>query len=185
MNLHTRFTYSHGQVYLYDSSHTWSDANEFIEALEQIETNEKSVGISSRGLVDLIMPRDYAQSAKLSIETNQNPLPLNHDSKWDQIVEFDLELPAGHLILEPSGGSKDITQCDLDLKGILRARWYGCNFDTVSRWIGKVDDSEIPEDATDNYKLELWPQQNVEPVLEIQRWDGFDTFFNSIRYKNL
>ena len=158
------FAYDFSQLYLYDAARERSpEGNEYLDALDA--ANEAGLTIGARsGVVDLLMPRRENFAATIDIRVLPSPPPLRSDA--DHIVEFDLPLSSGQLVLEGSGGS-GTTEVDVP-PGNYRARLTGHNFDAAFAW--RYED---PGDPPDLYMVDLWPTDAAAPPAELQRWAGY------------
>ena len=97
------FDYDYNQLYLYDAAREWSvEDNPYLDALDA--ANEAGLTIGARSeIVDVLMPRQENFGAMMEVMLSGNEPPLRGNA--DHIVEFDLPLPSGRLVLEGSGGS--------------------------------------------------------------------------------
>ena len=157
-------SYDFNQLYLYDAERErWEEGNEYLDALAAAKETGLTVGARS-GVVDVLMPRRENFGAILAIQVLPSPPAVRGDA--DHIVEFDLALHSGRLVLEGSGGS-GTTEVELR-PGSYRARLSGEQFDPARSW--GYEDSGNPSDA---YTLELWPSTSPAPPTEVLRWAGY------------
>jgi hypothetical protein len=164
------FAYDYHQVYLYDADRQWSqDANEFLDALADAGARGLTVGIAD-DLVDLLMPRQHNFYCPLSVE-HYASAPTVDATEWDHILEFPLTLPSGKLVIEGSGGCEK-TQIET-APGDFRARWSGRNFAAAVAW-NYPDDPDDKSNPPDEYRLQLWPDNQPVPPSEIKRSDDFE-----------
>jgi hypothetical protein len=92
--------------------------------------------------------------------------PPPHEENADHIVEFDLPLPSGRMVLEGSGGS-GLVEINVQ-PDRYRARLSGLDFDAASAW--HYDDTGYP---ADRYRLELWRTVSPSQPTESRRWAGY------------
>lgn len=158
------FAYDYNQLYLYDAEIDFGpEANAYLDALDAATTTGLTVGASS-GVVDVLMPRQENFGASMDVRVANEQPSLQEDA--DHVIEFDLALPSGRLVLEGSGGSG--TE-ELRLPpGNYRARLSGSEFDAAAQW--QYDEEGYP---TDSYRLELWPASEEQPPVELRRWPGY------------
>jgi hypothetical protein len=160
------FGYDFNQLYLHDGELP-DEGNPYLEALDDANENGRSIGLKS-GVVDILMPRRENFAASMQFRLLAEAPSLRSDA--DHVVEFDLALPSGRLILEGSGGSgKEEIQVP---SGAYRARLSGQDFEAAAAW--QYDDSGDPADC---YTLELWPSDVPGEPIELRRWKGYDHRF--------
>ena len=159
------FSYDYGQLYLYDSElEREPDGNEYLDALDAANETGLSVGARS-GVVDALMPRQENFAATMAVSVLDAPQPEPEDA--DHIIEFDLQLDSGRLVLEGSGGSGE-AHVELPA-GRYRARLAGYDFAAAASW--SYND---PGNPSDTYALSLWPATECRPAEERRRWPGYD-----------
>ena len=154
------FAYDYGQVYLYDAG---VEPGDVIAALDDANAARLTVGVDG-GLVDLLMPMQWNFDAPLVVELLDAAPALDLEG-WEHVVEFPLALPTGRLRLEASGGggTKDVPVTG----SAYRARWSGRGFPAPGDY--------VPGDTqTDGYRIQLWPEEAVQAVVELRRWPGYD-----------
>lgn len=158
------FAYDYSQLYLYDAAREWSsDGNTYLDALDAATESGLTVGAHS-DVVDVLMPRQENFGSAIEVTLTATAPPIRDGA--DHIVEFDLLLPSGRLVLEGSGGSgKDEVTTG---PGSYRARLTGYEFDAAVAW--SYGD---PGNPGDRYLLELWPTSVEEAPLERRRWPGY------------
>ena len=159
-----QFVYDYGQLYLFDAAREWSPSeNAYIAALDAATESGLSVGVHAQ-VVDVLMPRqeNFGAVAELTL-TPESP---GARDDGDHVVEFDLSLPSGRLVLEGSGGAGSVEVAVAP--GSYRARLTGYGFDAAAAW--SYADGGNPGDY---YLLELWPTAEERPVLELRRWPGY------------
>jgi hypothetical protein len=158
------FAYDYGQLYLYDGGREWpADDNGYLDALAAATETGLTVGARS-GIVDVLMPRQENFKATIKVKLTTGPPPVRSDA--DHVVEFDLPINSGRLILEGSGGSG--TEEVTIRAGTYRARLTGENFDAAAQW--SYDDTGYP---SDRYTLEVWPTTAGQSPIELRRWLGY------------
>jgi hypothetical protein len=172
MTLETRlditFRYDYGQVYLYDRQRSFSEGwDEYLLSLDEANAARRSVGVLD-GFVDILMAAQYNFDAPLSIEAHDG-LPEPELDGYDHVVEFDLALPSGVLILDASGGAGE-TEAALPA-GVHRMRWSATGLDAAEEL------QYAAEQTPDRYRLQLWPAATAEPPRELKRWRGYDLRF--------
>jgi hypothetical protein len=156
--------YDYNQLYLYDGDRKWpSGTNPLLDALDAATESGLTVGARS-DVVDVLMPRQDNFDAVVEVRLTTDSPPMSEDA--DHVVEFDLPLPSGRLILEGSGGCEP--QEATVGAGTYRARLTGWNFDTAAAW--NYDDTGNPNDR---YKLDIWPSVEARPPVELRRWPGY------------
>lgn len=159
------FVYDYGQLYLYDAEREWSpNAYEYLDVLDAANAAGSTVGASS-GVVGVLMPRQENFDAQLEVIVQPSPPDVTSDA--DHVVEFDLGVPSGRLVLEGSGGSGRLEVAVPP--GRHRARLSGRNFAAAVAW-SYGDEGDPP----DTYRLELWPAEEDAAPAELRRWDGYD-----------
>jgi hypothetical protein len=160
------FLYDYGQVYLYDKSRPFSEGcDEYLQSLDEANAANRSVGVVD-GFVDVLMATQYNFDAPLSIEVHDSAPEPELDGH-DHVVEFDLNLPSGALVLEASGGAGEVVAAlPADT---YRMRWLGSGLDAAAETQYEV------EQTPGRYRLQLWPTSTGEPPTELKRWDGYDT----------
>jgi hypothetical protein len=158
-------SYDFSQLYFYDSAlERAPGGNEYLDALDAANEAGLTVGARS-GVVDVLMPRreNFAAKAAVSVLTARTPAP----DDADHIVEFDVGVRSGRLIIEGSGGSGE---AHVDVApGSYRVRFSGYDFAAAAEW--RYED---PDDPQDTYVLELWPVGASEPPAELRRWPRYD-----------
>lgn len=159
------FAYDYNQLYVYDAGRERpAEGNEYLDALDAANEAGLSVGARS-GVVDVLMPRRENFAAAVEVRVLPAAPPVRADA--DHVVEFDLELASGRLVLEGSGGAGLV---DIDVPpGSYRARLSGHEFDAAHAW--QYDDLGDPPDR---YALELWATVESQPPQELLRWAGYD-----------
>jgi hypothetical protein len=160
------FAYDYGQLYLYDSAIVFPEtSNAYLDALDAANEAGLSVGVRS-GVVDVLMPRQDNFAAPLEVDIEADAPPMRVAA--DHIIEFDLALPSGRLVLEGSGGAGEAS-VDVPPEH-YRARLSGTGFVEAARW-NWGDQGDPP----DRYVLELWPAGGaLKPPSELQRWAGYE-----------
>jgi hypothetical protein len=158
------FAYDYNQLYLYDAGREHPlEGNEYLDALEAATESGLTVGARS-GIVDVLMPRQENFAAVIEVKIITGQPPIRDDS--DHVVDFDLPLPSGRLVLEGSGGSGTV---EVNLPpGSYRARLTGEDFDAAAAW--RYEDSGNP---SDRYTLHLWRTGDERPPSELRRWPGY------------
>lgn len=158
------FAYDHNQLYLYDAETDFGpEANAYVDALDAATATGLTVGVSA-GVVDLLMPRRENFGASVEVRGASEEPALRDDA--DHVVEFDLLLSSGRLVLEGSGGS-GMEELSLS-PGHYRARLSGKEFDAAAQW--RYEDEGNPADS---YVLELWTASEERPPVELRRWPGY------------
>jgi hypothetical protein len=110
------------------------------------------------------MPRQENFGASMDIRVASEQPSLRDDA--DHVIEFDLVLPSGRLVLEGSGGS-GMEELMLPPSN-YRARLSRKEFDAAAEW--RYEDEGNPADS---YLLELWPASEERPPAELRRWPGY------------
>jgi hypothetical protein len=159
-----QFACDYNQLYLYDAAlERPSDGNEYLDALDAATESGLTVGARS-GIVDVLMPRQENFAATVEVRLSAAQPPISDDA--DHVVEFDLPLTSGRLVLEGSGGSgtDEITFPP----GKYRARLSGKHFDEAAAW--GYAHSGNPRDS---YRIEVWPTNEERAPIEVRRWPGY------------
>jgi hypothetical protein len=159
------FAYDYHQLYLYDADRQSSDDddNGYLDALDAATETGLTVGARSE-IVDVLMPRQENFGAMIEVSLTADPPPLRGGA--DHVVEFDVPLPSGCLVLEGSGGSgREEVRLG---SGTYRVRLTGHNFEAAAAW--RYEDTGNP---SDRYVLELWPTIDAHPPVELRRWPGY------------
>ena len=158
------FAYDYNQLYLYDAeTDLGPEANAYLDALDVATRTGLTVGASG-GVIDVLMPRQENFGASMDVRVASDRPSLQEDA--DHVVEFDLALPSGRLVLEGSGGS-GAEEVRLQ-PGTYRARLSGRGFDAAAQWRYEEDCN-----PADSYVLELWPTREERPPIELRRWPGY------------
>jgi hypothetical protein len=158
------FAYDYNQLYLYDAARERPvDGNEYLDALDAATETGLTVGARSE-IIDVLMPRQDNFGARIEVKLTTDQPAIRDDA--DHVVEFDLPLPSGRLVLEGSGGSG--TEEVPISPGTYRARLTGQHFDAAAAW--RYEDTGNP---SDRYTLELWRTANERPPVELRRWPGY------------
>jgi len=155
----------HGQIYIYSLAATNNDdawetsENVYLDALEDATSSRRFVGVAG-GLVDLMTPGQWNWETPMRVEVwNGEPAA---DAGWDHEVDVDLDIPDGQLHFDASGGSGSV-RVEVPA-GMYRARVAGRGFTAL----GVSGDN-----ATDEYRLRLWPRTvDSDPKLRIA-WPGW------------
>jgi hypothetical protein len=162
------FLFDHGQVYLYDRRRPFSEGwDEYLQSLDEANAAKRSVGVLD-GFVNILMATQYNFHAPLSIEAHDGAPEPGLDG-YDHVVEFDLALPSGVLVLDASGGAGEVEAAlPADTH---RMRWSATGLDAAEEAQYEVDRTP------DRYRLQLWPAVTAEPPRELKRWAGYDRRF--------
>ena len=143
-----RFTWSHHGVFLYDRDYDWpGGGDEYVEGADG-----EPFGRSASGAVVFVgTGGEVFESigAPLAVEILDAPPEL--EDAATSIGEFDLPLPSGTLVVEPSGGGAGETEIVLRA-GSWRARWSGFAEETAEE-----GPRSAAQKAADHYLLQLWP----------------------------
>ena len=162
--LETTFSYDYWQFYLYDAAAVFSpERREFVES---VKASQHGLAICIVGpLVNLPMATQYNFKAPIEIVVAEKAPAADADF-WDHIIEFDLDLPSGRLMIdEPTPVGNDGIALPA---GLYRARFAGKHLQEAYDW---ESDSENQPDA---YRLQLWPREQPQPPAELKRWPGYD-----------
>ena len=158
------FAYDYNQVYLYDAATDFgSEENAYVDALDAATATGLTVGVSA-GVVDVLMPRQENFGATMDVRVAHEEPPIRDEA--DHVIEFDLVLPSGRLVVEGSGGA-GMEEVKLP-PGAYRARLSGSGFDDASEWRYDSDGGPV-----DSYLLELWLATGEQPPTELRRWPGY------------
>jgi hypothetical protein len=144
------FTWSHHGLFLYDRDYTWPGGGD-----EYVECGDgEPFGTSSSGDVIFVHPgADVFESVGAPPTVELHDTPPDRPTGASSMAEFDLPLPSGTLMLEPSGGGDVPTPIPL-APGSWRARWCGFNEDDAV----EGDRATVPAEGGDRYLLQLWPR---------------------------
>jgi hypothetical protein len=158
------FAYDYNQLYLYDPAVDRASAdNVYLDALAAATEAGLTVGARS-GIVDVLMPRQENFGATVEVRVLAAEPELRATA--DHIVEFDLRISSGRLVLEGSGGAGTL---EVDVPAAhYRARLTGEEFESAASW--RYEDEGDPGDR---YLLELWPTTIERPPSEVRRWAGY------------
>ena len=160
------FAYEYGQVYLHDAEYAFSeDYSEYLDSLDEAKAADRSIGVLT-GFVDILMPCRFNE-VPLTIELHDlSPAP--ELDGFDHVIEFDLNLPSGTLVLEESGGGGEV-EATLP-PAAYRVRWSGVGLDAAA-----AHQHLSEAGGPDRYRLQAWPSAREAPPSELKRWVGYDS----------
>ncbi len=151
----------YGQVYIYGAYPQCDDPEDapVLRALDDANRTKRFVGVAD-GLIDFVVPVQWNFAAPMRVEVWPSRPPAD-DGDWDHVVDVDLDVPEGTLWFEASGGGEPIP-CSVPT-GQYRARLAGRCFDNA-----------LPgDDATDSYRLRLWPRTTPSDPELRKAWPGY------------
>jgi hypothetical protein len=153
---------SYGQVYLYGAAPWANDPSNdaVLRALDDARTSGRFVGVAD-GLVDFVSPVQYHFGAPLRLEIWPAEPPAG-DAGWDHVVDVDIDIPAGQLHFEGSGGREPFMQ-EVP-RGTYRGRLAGRGYEQA------VTDAA---DGMDSYQVQLWPRNADAPPTLRKGWPGW------------
>jgi hypothetical protein len=149
----------YGQLYIYSAL---DEPEVYLAALEDARGSGRYVGVLP-GFLDLMTPGQYNFQTPLRLEVWSADPPEDLE-QWDHEVDADLDIPAGRIFFEASGGGPS-SSADVPA-GAYRVRISGRGF---------TERGSAGAEGTDSYRLRLWPRgRHTDPVLR-KCWPGWNS----------
>jgi hypothetical protein len=159
-----------GQFYLFDDGAEFHDGSSGpddspeLQSLGDAVESGRFVGRSGASYLNVLTPGQWNFELPLRVEVHDAE-PRADLADWQHVVDVDLDLPTGRVVLAASGGgARHVTTLPA---GAYRARVAGRGFTELGA---------AGADGDDVWRLQLWPRAAATEPHVRRRWAGWDDY---------